>query len=231
MTADPPRKKRTTQTRSLLTQEAILEAAAAVFDENGFSGAAVSMILERSGGRVSKGALYHHFPSKEAMARKILETQVPMSTLPPQASKIQELVDTSFYFVHLLLTNPLARAGARLSTDGGLPPDLDPGMVFRDWAQHAEFLVRQAMELGEALPGIDPAEISEVLVGAYVGIQLTSHALDGRKELPRKISLFWQLTLPGIATPGLIPGIKFSPERMHYLFPPNAQTSEETDAS
>ncbi|WP_331751048.1 TetR/AcrR family transcriptional regulator (plasmid) [Streptomyces globisporus] len=215
----PHTRQRAPQERSLRTVEDIREAAGEIFDECGYAGATLKMILDRTGGRVTKGGLYHHFESKEALAKDILEIQVPMSVLPPQPMKLQELVDTSYFYVHLLLTSPIARAGARLAMDGSLPPGIDPADIFRTWSVHAAALLRQATELGEAQRDLDVEAIGEILVGAYSGIQQTSKAFDGRKELPRRIALFWQLILPGISVPGLVQRIHFSPDRLGLLFP------------
>src|SRR5262249_39937193 len=61
------------QDRAERTRNAILEAAAVVFDERGFNGASLSDILAKAG--VTKGALYFHFSSKEELARAIVEEQ------------------------------------------------------------------------------------------------------------------------------------------------------------
>src|SRR5689334_12795925 len=61
------------QDRAERTRTAILDAAAAVFDERGFSGASLSDILTKAG--VTKGALYFHFSSKEELARAVIEEQ------------------------------------------------------------------------------------------------------------------------------------------------------------
>ncbi|WP_274036385.1 ScbR family autoregulator-binding transcription factor [Streptomyces sp. MMBL 11-1] len=218
----PHARQRAPQERSLRTVQDIREAAGEIFDECGYTGATLKMILERTGGRVTKGGLYHHYASKEALAKDILKIQVPMSVLPPQPMKLQELVDTSYFYVHLLLTSPLARAGARLAMDASLPPSIDPADIFRAWSAHAASLLRQAAQLGETQRGLDVEAIGEILVGAYSGIQQTSKAFDDRKELPRRISLFWQLILPGITSPGLLARIHFSPDRLGLLFPPDA---------
>lgn len=59
------RERRTQETRQL-----ILDAAYAVFARRGYGGAAVDEILSEAG--VSKGAFYHHFPSKEAVFQALL---------------------------------------------------------------------------------------------------------------------------------------------------------------
>ncbi|WP_217231344.1 ScbR family autoregulator-binding transcription factor [Streptomyces anulatus] len=221
----PQARQRATQERSLRTVEDIREAAGEIFDKCGYAGASLKMILEQTGGRVTKGGLYHHYESKEALAQDILKIQVPMSVLPAQSMKLQELVDTSYFYVHLLLTSPIARAGARLAMDGSLPPGIDPADIFRAWSAHAATLLRQAAERGETRPNLDVEAIGEILVGAYSGIQQTSKAFDDRKELPRRISLFWRLILPGITTPDLLPRIHFSPDRLGMLFPPSSSKS------
>ncbi len=54
------------QERAIRTRRAILEAAASLFDEHGYEGASTTDIIMRSG--LTRGALYHHFPSKESIA-------------------------------------------------------------------------------------------------------------------------------------------------------------------
>ena len=51
--------------RSEDTRERILQAAAEAFAENGYDATGVAEICQRAG--VSKGAFYHHFPSKQAL--------------------------------------------------------------------------------------------------------------------------------------------------------------------
>ena len=50
-------------------KQIILDAALAVFSEHGFEGATTAQILERAG--VSNGALFHHFPTKDAVAEAL----------------------------------------------------------------------------------------------------------------------------------------------------------------
>src|SRR5216117_2644416 len=67
------------QERAERTRGRILDAAAAVFDERGFSGASLSDILARAG--VTKGALYFHFSSKEELAKYLVEEQFSLQNL------------------------------------------------------------------------------------------------------------------------------------------------------
>ncbi len=59
------------QQRSEETRSQIMSAATEMFSRSGYDAAAVADICERAG--VSKGAFYHHFPSKKALFLAILQ--------------------------------------------------------------------------------------------------------------------------------------------------------------
>src|SRR3954467_6161811 len=62
------------QQRAVLTRGRVLLAAAEVFARTGFLAASMNEIVETAG--VTKGAVYFHFPSKEALAVAIGEEPV-----------------------------------------------------------------------------------------------------------------------------------------------------------
>ena len=64
-------RKAPTQRRSRATVDAILEAAARVFVEQGFAAGTTNRIAERAG--VSVGSLYEYFPNKEAILVALVE--------------------------------------------------------------------------------------------------------------------------------------------------------------
>jgi AcrR family transcriptional regulator len=59
------------QQRSEETRNHILEAAQRLFSTNGYDATGVAEICQSAG--ISKGAFYHHFPSKQAVFLKLLE--------------------------------------------------------------------------------------------------------------------------------------------------------------
>jgi AcrR family transcriptional regulator len=67
--APPPR--RTQGERRAATRGALLTAARELFAEKGFAGAGREEIVERAG--VTRGAMYHHFESKEALFQAVYE--------------------------------------------------------------------------------------------------------------------------------------------------------------
>src|SRR4029450_571371 len=52
------------------SRRAILDAAAPIFREHGYSAASLNQIIEASG--LTKGGFYFHFPSKQALALAVL---------------------------------------------------------------------------------------------------------------------------------------------------------------
>jgi AcrR family transcriptional regulator len=59
------------QARSETTRQKLLDAAIDLFTQVGYAAAGLGEIIERTG--MTKGALYHHFDSKEALATAIIE--------------------------------------------------------------------------------------------------------------------------------------------------------------
>jgi AcrR family transcriptional regulator len=68
-TAPPPR--RTQAARRASTRAALVAAGRELFAERGFAGAGREDIVERAG--VTRGAMYHHFASKEDLFRAVYE--------------------------------------------------------------------------------------------------------------------------------------------------------------
>ena len=65
---NPPHSdKRPHDLRSTLTKRQILDGARQVFLLNGYAGTSIDQIINQSG--VSKGSIYHHFDSKDALFR------------------------------------------------------------------------------------------------------------------------------------------------------------------
>jgi AcrR family transcriptional regulator len=66
-----PRARRTQGERRASTRAALLAAGRELFAQKGFAGAGREEIVERAG--VTRGAMYHHFESKEALFRAVYE--------------------------------------------------------------------------------------------------------------------------------------------------------------
>ncbi|MER6101162.1 ScbR family autoregulator-binding transcription factor [Streptomyces sp. NPDC001832] len=203
------------QARAIQTRRSILVAAAAVFDERGYSSATISEILARAG--VTKGALYFHFTSKEDLALGVMDVQLESDPLPPQLTKLQELVDQGMLLAYRLRHEPLVRASVGLAMDQAVE-GLDQGTPFRAWIDRLEQLLTAAKNQGELLPHVDPCETAEMLAGSFSGIQVMSQALCKREDLGRRISVLLHFVLPSISTPAVLATLDMAEDRGERLF-------------
>lgn len=144
------------RTKSETRRQAILDAAAEVFQETGFERASMSAICERLG--YSKATLYNYFPSKEALFSAVVfeateaEFQATHEALDPT---VQDLTQALALFGQRLLTllySPQVQSVRRLVVSEAGRSELgrkcyELGPV-RNEAEISEFL-QQAMNTGK----------------------------------------------------------------------------------
>ncbi|MEV4969717.1 ScbR family autoregulator-binding transcription factor [Streptomyces scopuliridis] len=198
------------QDRAIRTRQTILTAAAKVFEERGYQAATITEILTTAG--MTKGALYFHFPSKEDLALGVLSEQDQRLTVPARACKIQETVDVITLHAHRLQTNPMVRAGVRLSLDQQAH-GLDRTGPFLNWSRVIVGLLEKAREQGELLPHVKPVETADVIVGSFAGIQAMSQALTGYRDLNSRVSAWLRHLLPNIALSSVLTSVDLTTQR------------------
>lgn len=198
------------QARAIQTRQAILLAAAAVFDERGYGSATVNEIVERA--RVTKGALYFHFTSKEDLALGVIQSPLELIPAEPQLTRVQELVDQGVLLAHLLKHDPLVRAGVGLSMQSWRE-GFNRVTPFRSWIERLGAILLAAQQQGELLRHVRPEETAELLAGSFTGIQEMSHVLCERDDLHRRVEVLLRHVLPSIALPALLPTIDFGSDR------------------
>jgi len=215
------------QDRAIRTRRVILEAAAAVFDERGYDSATIGDILVRAG--VTKGALYFHFASKEALALGVFEEQLPDVALPAQASRLQELVDSGLVMAHRLRTVPMVRASVGLALDQAAV-GLNRLLAFQMWIDKNSLVLAAAREQGELLPSIDVEETAELLVGCFSGVQLLSQLRCQRQDLAQRVVVMFNRLLPSIAVPLILGQLDVSEDRAERVLAiAEAQAALEAD--
>ncbi|WP_331761672.1 ScbR family autoregulator-binding transcription factor [Streptomyces sp. NBC_01546] len=198
------------QERAIRTKLAILNAAAAVFDERGYEAATIGEVLTRAG--VTKGALYFHFPSKQALAEGVLEQQFAGVTIPPSASKLQTLVDTGLVLAYQMRRDPMVSAVARLSLEQDMRAEFGT-KALTEWIQATEWMFSEAAAQGELLPHVVPAESAWLFSGAWTGVQIYSSMLSGREDLEARVVSLFEHLLPSIAVPAVLNSLVISVER------------------
>ncbi|MFD9567923.1 ScbR family autoregulator-binding transcription factor [Streptomyces sp. NPDC059994] len=198
------------QDRAIRTRRAILEAAAIVFEKQGFQAATITDILKMAG--VTKGALYFHFQSKEALAHGVLNEQGSGPSLPPQPVKLQELIDSGSVLAHRLRTDHLVRASIRLTLDQQAT-GLDRSGPFRHWSEVNVEVLTLAQQRGELMPNVVISDTAELYVGAFAGLQMMSQTLSDYQDLSHRHSVLQRHVMSSIAVPSVLAALDFSEDR------------------
>ena len=106
------------QSRSEVTRGKIIDAAVEMFNDGGYSSTGLGDIVERTG--MTKGALYHHFNSKEALAMAIIDqaSGILLKTFQgisrSSAPALESMIHGVLVVAELANTDKLARMAAVL---------------------------------------------------------------------------------------------------------------------
>ncbi|MFD4021875.1 ScbR family autoregulator-binding transcription factor [Streptomyces sp. SH5] len=188
---------RARQERAEVTREAILEGAAAAFDAAGFGSTSLSDISQRAG--VTKGALYFHFPSKEALAHTLMTDQFDITSLLVDSERpgVQTVIDLTHNMAAGLRSSVRIRAGIRLVIELGSFTDPDP-TLYNNWIESVRDSLAPAQGRGDVKPEVNVTDAAIYIVGAFAGVQITSQVRAGREDLHQRVTDMWTWLLPGI---------------------------------
>lgn len=205
-----------------------MTAAAEHFARTGYHATSLDRVLAVSGG--TKGALYFHFPSKEALARAViaemvrqwgkLRTRVDDRGLDP-LSALLALIDE---MIARLIGNPIARGGMRLLNDLPIGPD-DATRRYAFGEHDALTLLTQAGRVGLLREGIEPVLVARQVIALLAGHRQICEALDDQQDLWQRIDEAWNLLLPTISTDTWLAQWRASP----WAARPRPQLAEDED--
>ena len=196
----PPRR----QARALATRETILDAAAHEFAAEGYHAASLSKILERSG--VTKGAMYFHFASKEAMGRAVADImadrlpEVVDDWVGPGHDPLGAAAHLAVGFAAILRDEVACRAGLRVVHEGALGPER-ARFPYDFWEDVHARLFARARQAGSLRAGIDPAELARTVVALGTGVRVVCLADGGYAAVRERTEAAWSVLLAGVAEP------------------------------
>ncbi|MFJ8011721.1 ScbR family autoregulator-binding transcription factor [Streptomyces sp. NPDC096339] len=206
MRTDRPQVK---QDRALRTRRAIVDAAAVVFEDRGYDGATLSDIARLA--KVTKGALYFHFASKEDIAQAVIEAQGSIHPpFTPQEFKAQEFVDVGMVFAHRLRHDVLTRGSVRLTLEESCRR-LNRAAPYQKWIDLHTALMAEAKACGELLPHVDPAQPARLVVGAFAGLNVMSQTLA--LDLDREVSVLYTGVMQSLVFPAVAARLDTAPGR------------------
>jgi AcrR family transcriptional regulator len=192
------------QARSEATRQKIIDSAVDLINEIGYPAAGLADIIERA--ELTKGALYYHFDSKEALATAIIEEgggrviTAFVSAGRPGSPAMENLIHGVFMVGDTISNDVLAAAASRLlRTFGGFNP-----AAKNTYARFLEEMTRRvesAVAEDDVKSDLDPDAIARTIFGAILGTELLSAALSGGDDLGRQMAGTWEVLLPAIVQP------------------------------
>ena len=159
------------------TRERLLQAAFRQVYRSGFQSAGLDAILATAG--VTKGALYHHFGSKEALGYAIVEEIIAPDNrdqwLRP-LENCEDPIDALIGTVQGLSVQPeVVRGGCPLINLSQEMSPLDVGFrqrlatIFRDWQDGVAAALRDGQKHGKVRRDLDPAQTAGLLIAMVEG--------------------------------------------------------------
>ncbi|MHA7648528.1 TetR family transcriptional regulator [Mycobacterium sp. ML4] len=203
------------QVRSEVTRRKILDAAIDVFGEVGYAAAGWGTIIERTG--MTKGALYHHFDSKEALASDIIDEGAEVlvgafrNVCGSASPALENMIHGTFAMANVLSTDKTARAAEQLIAALSGFNDA-AARCCAAWVAEMTAQAREAISEGDLREDVDPESLGESIVGAMFGSRLLSIAMSRSRrsdglidDLNGRLSQMWIFLLPGIAAEASLP--------------------------
>ena len=205
--------------RADTTRQRLIAAASRQFAHRPYSMVSLDDILAEA--ELTKGAMYFHFSSKQALALAIIDELTEMSRvavaelLALKMSGLETLIDVIFLLVVQDIQQDVARAGVRLLDTLDNPTSLPPGL-WQSWIEFVTTLIQKAVTEGDVIDEHDPEDIAKMLVALWVGIRRTSN-LDEPGQYLDNLQKAWILALPSFANPDRIGYFTQFIQRRHAL--------------
>jgi TetR/AcrR family transcriptional repressor of nem operon len=170
------------------TRERLLQAASREIYRSGFQSASLDTILAIAG--VTKGALYYHFDSKEALGYAVVEeviaTDVRSKWVHPLQRSSKDPIDTLIDAVHDIPVQPAdVRGGCQLNNLAQEMSPLDAGFrkrmatIFDAWREAVASVLREGQTHGSVRRDVEPTDAAGLLIAMVEGYaSLAKNAQD-----------------------------------------------------
>jgi len=171
------------------TRERLLEAAFREVYRSGFQSAGLDAIVAAAG--VTKGALYYHFGSKEALGYAIVEEIIGPDARAQWLGPLKNCKDPIDALIGTVQGLPLepeaVRGGCRLINLAQEMSSLDAGFrqrlatIFRNWQDGVAAALLDAQKRGKVRRDLEPAQTAGLLIAMVEGYgALAKNAQDAK---------------------------------------------------
>ena len=195
-----------TQARAAETRQAIIAAAAEIFEQRGYGNTSLSDVIERA--NVTKGAFYYHFATKEDLAAAIIEQANNAfgtaldAELGAPSPMLEKLIRVPFIAVDMMRNDQLIRVGYALRMAAN-QVTLAAGAVLEQ--RRATFVgaVKTAIAEGDLNSDIDPEELGHTIWASVTGTHVIAAA--SHDNIVTRLAQVWRIILVGTVTPASLP--------------------------
>lgn len=166
------------------TREAIVAGALKLFAQRGFGSASIADIAEAAG--ITKGAIYWHFDSKDALFTAILDRirldwqttiRSPLQQLTDPIRKIEVLFDQYALFMKNEPEVCLFLQRSLLEPNGNYARQV--AQVFDRTQAFVARILEGAKQAGQLDSGLDPAVVARTILISLTGVTAHCHASPG----------------------------------------------------
>ncbi len=193
------------QQRSEETRQHILEAATHLFSKMGYDATGVAEICQAAG--VSKGAFYHHFPTKQAVFQALLNSYLSGidagftamrqedRNIPQVIIQMAELAGTLFQSADIHLPIFL-----EFWTQANHDPHIWETTIapYRRYQDYFTTMIEEGIQEG-SIKAVDPQLASRVLVSLAIGLLMESLFDPQIKDWPKEAKNSIELLMGGLA--------------------------------
>jgi TetR/AcrR family transcriptional regulator, transcriptional repressor for nem operon len=204
--------------RADTTRQRLIAAASRQFARRSYSMVSLDDILAEA--ELTKGAMYFHFPSKQALASAIIDDLTEMSraavteTLARKMSGLETLIDLLYLLAVQENQNEVARAGVRLLDTLDNTTAL-PTTLWQSWIEFVTTVIQKAVTEGDVVDH-DPEDIARMLVALSAGIRRISDLDQPGRHLDN-LEKAWILVLPSFTNPDRLDYFTQFIKRRHAL--------------
>ena len=188
------------------TRHRLIAAASRQFAHRPYSVVSLDDILAEA--ELTKGAMYFHFPSKQALALAIIDDLTEMSNaaitelLARKMSGLETLIDLVYLLAVQDTQHEVARAGGRLLESLDNTTDM-PTTLWQSWIDFVTTLIQKAIAEGDVIEDKDPVDVAKMLVALMVGTRRVGEPDQPEQHLDN-LQKVWILALPSFTNPDRI---------------------------
>ena len=184
------------------TRQRLIAAASHQFAHRSYSMVSLDDILAEA--ELTKGAMYFHFPSKQALALAIIDDLTEASSvavselLARKMSGLETLINLIYLRAVQDTKDEVARAGVRL-----LEILDNTTTLWQSWIDLVSSLIKKAIAEGDVINHLDAEDVAKMLVALWVGVRRISD-LDQPDDYLDNLQKSWILALPSFVNPNRI---------------------------